>query len=92
MTNIKKQSDRINYGRIFVENEEDIDALYNIILNLDNPEYHDLPRDVITVYSEENYKSVYAHNFCKMDVTKILLESWKNDVHCFIVCGKVGRE
>ena len=92
MNNTESQLDHKNYGRIFVDKEEDIDALYNIILNLGNPEYHELPRDVITVYSKENYKSVYAPNFCVMDTTKILMESWKNGVRCFIVCGNVGLE
>ena len=47
-----------HYGRIFVENEEDIAALKQIIKEMDDFEYRYLPNDLITVFSDENMRQL----------------------------------
>ena len=51
------------YGRFFVENEEDIAKVKEIIKEMDDFEYAYLPEDLITVFSDENMQSVYTHKF-----------------------------
>ena len=82
---------RKGYGRIFVEKEEDIDKLKEVIKEIDEYEYDYLPEKLITVFSEENYESTYVHKFCDLDMGKVLKEAWSRGIHCFVVFGKITR-
>lgn len=75
-------------GRIFVEKEENIFALRNIIrarYDIDK-----LPPNLITVFSDENYASVPVEDFT-CDMEPILYEAWDQGVKCFCVFGDVIR-
>ena len=96
--------DRKDYGRIFVEKEEDIEKVENIMKEIDdyefeyyypkgtNPYLNDKKHGrILTVYSVENYYSVYVHKFDDMDISKVLHEAWKQGIHCFAVFGKCNQ-
>lgn len=83
--------DRKGYGRIFVEKEEDIDAIKNIINEIDPYECnHYLPDNLITVFSNDNFDSVYTHKFCDMNMIKVLHKAWAQGIKCFCVFGKIS--
>lgn len=104
-TNYEMRFERKGYGRIFVEKEEDIEKVENIMKEIDEYEFEgyyprgDNPycandkkyRRLVTTYSEENYHSVYTHKFTDMDISKVLHEAWKQGIHCFAVFGKCNQ-
>jgi hypothetical protein len=71
-------------GRIFVEKEEDVFALRNIIKA--KCYIDDLPQNLITVFSDENYASVPVEDFT-CDIEPVLYEAWDNGIKCFCVFG-----
>jgi hypothetical protein len=79
-----------NYGRIFVENKEDINALHQIIKEMDDFEYSYLPDDLIAVFSDENMRSVYTHKFDDMNMTEVMYRAWSMGIKCFCVFGKIS--
>ena len=79
------------YGRIFVEKEEDIDKIKEIIKEIDDYEYDYMPDDLITVFSEENYHSKFVHKFNDMDMGKVLKVAWERGIKCFVVFGKTNK-
>lgn len=80
-----------DYGRIFVEKEEDIDKIKEIIKEIDDYEYTYMPDDLITVFSEENYHSKYVHKFNDMDMGEVLKVAWERGIKCFVVFGKTNE-
>ena len=77
------------YGRLFVEKEEDIAKIKEIIKEIDNFEYSYLPEKLITVFSEENMKSVYTYKFSDLNMTEVLYRAWSKGIKCFCVFGKI---
>jgi hypothetical protein len=75
-------------GRIFVEKEEDIFALRNIIRERYKIDY--IPPQLVTVFSDENYASVPVEDFT-YDMEPILYEAWDQGIKCFCVFGDVIR-
>ena len=89
-TNYSMQFTSKDYGRIFVEHEEDIDKVKQIIKELDEYEYNYLPDGLITVFSEKTYGSSYVHKFSDMDMGQVLKIAWERGIHCFVVYGKIN--
>ena len=88
--NYGMQFSRKGYGRIFVETEEDIEKLKEIIKEIDEYEEGYLPEDLITVFSDDNFEAVYTHKFCDMNMTKVLYTAWSRGINCFVVFGKIN--
>ena len=89
--NYEMTFDRKGYGRIFVETEEDVQRLKDIINEIDPYEgNHYLPDDLIAVFSDDNFESVYTHKFCDMNMTKVLYKAWSAGIKCFCVFGKIS--
>lgn len=78
-----------NYGRIFVEYEEDIQKLKEIIKEMDAFEYSYLPDDLITVFADKNMYSVYTHKFDDMNMTEVMYRAWSKGIKCFCVFGYI---
>lgn len=81
---------RKGYGRLFVEKENDIDALKKLIKEIDEFEYGYLPDDLIAVFSEENMKSVYTYKFDDLNMTEVMCRAWAKDIKCFCVFGYIN--
>lgn len=79
-----------SYGRIFVEKEEDIQKLREIIKEIDEFEYSYLPSDLITVFSDKHMHSVYTHKFDDMNMTEVMYRAWSKGIKCFCVFGKIN--
>ena len=77
------------YGRFFVENEEDIVKVKEIIKEMDDFEYAYLPEALITVFSDENMQSVYTHKFDDMNMTEVMYRAWSKGIRCFCVFGYI---
>lgn len=82
---------RKGYGRIFVEKEEDIQKIKDIIKEIDDLEYDYLHDGLIAVFTKENYESTYVHKFCDLDMGKVLKIAWQRGIHCFVVFGKINQ-
>lgn len=90
--------DRKGYGRIFVEKEEDVVKVEEIIKETDSDEYRYLPTGdgwvnerLVTTFSEENFNSIYVGKFDDMDIGQVLKKAWSQGIHCFAVFGKVNE-
>lgn len=91
---------RKGYGRIFVEKEEDISKVENIIKEIDEFEFEYYPTGnylggknerLVTTFSEDNYKSIYVGKFDDMDIGQVLKKAWEQGIHCFVVFGKINE-
>ena len=80
---------RKGYGRIFVETEEDIQRIKDIIKEIDSYEYSYLPENLITVFNNDNFESVYTHKFSDLNMTKVLHKAWSQGINCFCIFGKI---
>lgn len=90
MEHYSMKFDRKSYGRIFVEKEEDIPKLIDIMKDIDEDEMqYYFTEDIIAVYSPENYHAVYTHKFDDMDFTEVLNRAWQAGIKCFVVFGKI---
>ena len=78
------------YGRLFVETKEDIARVKEIIKEIDDFEYAYLPEDLITVFSEDNMRSVYTHKFSDLNMTEVMYRAWAKGINCFCVFGKIA--
>ena len=78
------------YGRLFVETKEDIARVKEIIKEIDDFEYSYLPEDLITVFSDDNMRSVYTHKFSDLNMTEVLYRAWSRGINCFCVFGKIS--
>ena len=92
---------RKGYGRIFVEKEEDIQKVKEIIYKMDEYEYDYLPRDLITVFNpdirsfpKENPKDhiwvdmKYTHKFDSLDLNELQIRCWYAGIKIF--CCEAG--
>ena len=98
--NYSMKFDRKGWGRIFVEKEEDIPKLEEIMKEIDEYEFNyyypdrghgNSKEDLIVVFSPENFKSVYVHKFDDMDMGKVMKIAWEKGIHCFVVFGKCNQ-
>ena len=99
--NLKMMFSRKGYGRIFVEKEEDIQKVEDIMKEIDEYEFNGYYpagnymggnyERLVTVFSEKNYKSVYVGKFDEMDISKVLKKAWEQGIHCFAVFGKCNQ-
>lgn len=89
--------ERKYYGRIFVEREEDIEVVKDIMREIDEEEfeyyypsgkYAGAEGELITVFNEENLRSVYSGKF-EMDLAEVCIRAWRRGVKCFYVSGKI---
>lgn len=84
------------YGRIFVEKEEDIHAVKEIIHKMDDDEFVYLPEDFITVFDPkirsfpaENPKDylwlnlAYTHKFDSLDLNELQFRCWAAGIKIF---------
>lgn len=83
----KMTFDRKGYGRIFVEKQEDIQKVKEIIKEMDEFEIDYLPDDLIAVFSEENMKAVYTHKFSDLDTQLLTSVCWKRGIKMFVWYG-----
>lgn len=100
-TNYEMTFGRKGYGRFFVEKESDVSKVEDIIREIDNYEFdHYYPTGnyvggknerLVTVFSEENYKSIFVGKFDEMDMSKVLKKAWDQGIHCFAVFGKCNE-
>lgn len=99
--NLEMTFSRKGYGRIFVEKEEDVQKVEDIMKEIDEYEFNGYyptgnymggnNERLVTVFSEENYKSVYVGKFDEMDISKVLKKAWEQGIHCFAVFGKCNQ-
>ena len=99
--NLEMTFNRKGYGRIFVEKEEDVQKVEDIMKEIDEYEFNGYyptgnymggnNERLVTVFSEENYKSVYVGKFDEMDISKVLKKAWEQGIHCFAVFGKCNQ-
>lgn len=91
------QLERKHYGRIFVEKEEDIAVVEDVMREIDEDEFkwyyptrnfRDPEEELIAVFSEENLHSVYGGKF-EMDLAEVCIRAWKRGVKCFYVKGRI---
>ena len=91
---------RKQYGRIFVEKEEDIAKVKDIICKMDEFEYDYLPKDLIGVF-DPNIRSFpkekpkdhfwvdmkYTHKFDSLDLNELQFRCWAAGVKIFCLMG-----
>lgn len=88
---------RKQYGRIFVEKESDIEAVKQIIKQIDRTEYGYIPSDdFITVFRTKEHifsdgikhysiALKYTSKFDDLDLNKLQTMCWMNGIHVFCV-------
>lgn len=94
---------RKGYGRIFVEKEEDIPVVKEIIRIMDEYEYGYLPENLITVFKPEirtfpadnpkDYlllKMAYTHKFDSLNLNELQFRCWAAGIKVF--CCMNGSE
>lgn len=91
---------RKGYGRIFVEKEEDIPLVEEIIRKMDEYEYDYLPENLITVFDpniktfpKDNPKDYfwldmkYTHKFDSLNLNELQFRCWAVGIKIFCVSG-----
>ena len=81
--------ERKGYGRIFVQKEEDIQKVKDIIKEMDEFEYEYLPENLIAVFSPENMDSVYTHKFDDLDTNELTRKCWECGIYMFCWFGEM---
>jgi hypothetical protein len=73
---------RKGYGRIYVEKEEDIPKVKEIIEQMDEYEYSYMPKDYITTF--DDYPSVaYTHKFDSLNIDALTAICWDKGIKIF---------
>lgn len=82
-----KSSDEITTkgnGRIFVQNEEDIEIVRSIIKEMDEQEYeHYLPKDFIAVFHKDRNPLTYTGKF-DIDVPELIIRCQEKDIYIVV--------
>ena len=74
---------RKSYGRIFVEKEEDIIEVHNIIKGMDEYEFENyMPKDIVCVFDKDAVLT-YTHKFTDIDLNDLMYRCWLNGIKCF---------
>lgn len=84
---------RKGYGAIFVENQEDVERVKNIIREMDEFEYGYLPENFIKPFvvetteisGKEHYvlRLNYTHKFDDLDLNELLVRCWGQGIKAF---------
>lgn len=74
------------YGRIYVEKQEDIQKVKDIIKEMDSFEYDYLPDDLIAVFTDKVI-TTYTGKFDDLDISVLMEKCWKQGVKMFCVDG-----
>lgn len=93
------------YGRIFVEKEEDIQKVKDIIRKMDEFEYGYLPTDLITVFSPNIRRfpdhdpkdhlwldMAYTHKFDTLNLNELQFRCWAAGIKVFCCMNSNGYE
>jgi hypothetical protein len=80
---------RKGYGRIYVQNPEDVNKVTAIIQELDDFEFGYLPSNLIAPFSEYP-KVVYTHKFEGLNIDKLTAVCWSRGI--FIWCFDNGHD
>lgn len=70
------------YGRIYVENADDVEKVYAIVKELDEFEFGYMPPGLVAVLSEYP-RVVYLHKFSDMDMDALTVVCWKRGLKIF---------
>jgi hypothetical protein len=73
---------RKGYGRIYVENKEDISKVIEIIKEIDEYEATYMPPDLIGTF-DEFPKIVYTHKFDSIDINVLTIKCWSKNIKIF---------
>ena len=78
---------RKGYGRIFVEKEEDIQRVKDIIKEMDEYEYDYLPQDLVAVFNvEDKFTAVtYTHKFTDINLNELMDKCWRLGIKAFYI-------
>lgn len=71
------------YGRIYVDSEENIEKVKEIIKRLDEFEYDYLPKNMIAVYTDFP-NVVYIHKFSDLDMDGLTATCWGEGVKVWV--------
>lgn len=77
---------RKGYGRIYVESEDQIQAVREAIRQMDEFEFSYLPSNLVTTFSEYP-EVVYTHKFDSLDLDHLAAKLWMQGVKTLIVEG-----
>lgn len=79
---MKTTMPRKGYGRIFVEKENNIERVKQIIKEMDEDEYEYLPNNLISVFKGEK-EMVYTYKFDDLDLNELMIKCWNEGIKCF---------
>ena len=74
------------YGRIYVEKEEDIQKVKDIIKEMDEFEFEYLPKDLITVFKDK-IVTTFTGKFDDLDISILMEKCWQQGIKMFCVDG-----
>lgn len=75
---------RKGYGRIFVEKEEDIDKVREIMKEIDEYEVDYCPAGLVAVF-EGKMSVVYTHKFDSIDMNELMIRCWNKGIKAFYI-------
>lgn len=74
------------YGRIYVENVEDIPKVKDIIKEMDEYEFRYMPQDLIAPF--RSYPAVvYTHKFNDLDMDALTATCWDRGIRIWVFCA-----
>jgi len=74
------------YGRIFVDKTENIQAVKDIIKEMDEFEFYYMPEKIIAHFDE--YPSVvYTHKFDDLDMDALTATCWSRGIFVWVFCS-----
>jgi len=74
------------YGRIYVEKEEDIQKVKDIIKEMDEFEFEYIPKDLIAVFKDK-IVTTHTHKFSDLDISVLMGKCWQQGIKMFCVDG-----
>lgn len=72
------------YGRIYVEKQEDIQKVKDIIKATDEFEHEYLPKDLIAIFDGKK-QMTYTHKFDDLDINDLIIKCWNEGIKCFYI-------
>ena len=81
---------RKGLGRIYVQHEDDIDKVREIVKELDENEFYYLPDDFVTTV-DQYPRLVFVGKFDDMPIEALTAECWKRGVPIWCVCDGAGE-
>jgi len=74
---------RKSYGAIYVDTEENIEKVKEIIKEIDEFEFSYLPNNLIMPF--DHYPNVqYTHKFCDLDMDKLTATCWNRGIKIWV--------